>query len=66
MQSGGWVESVFDVQQVGAPVTVDVLVRHENDPYLAFVDISDGSLDFGLSTAEKVLLYLPLATTTSM
>jgi hypothetical protein len=32
-----------------------VQVRHERDPYLYFLDISDGSLDFGLTTGEKVL-----------
>lgn len=31
-----------------------VTVRSERDPYLAFLDLSDGSKDFGLSTKEKV------------
>lgn len=36
--------------QLGVPVRV----RHERDPYLYFLDISDGTGDFGLKTSEKV------------
>lgn len=31
-----------------------VTVRSERDPYLVFLDLTDGSKDFGLSTKEKV------------
>ena len=36
------------------PLQMAVTVRHERDPYLAFLDLSDGTKDFGLSTKEKV------------
>ena len=41
-------------QVAGNAPRVNMHVRHEADPYLAFIDISEGSLDFGLSTSEKV------------
>jgi hypothetical protein len=33
------------------------MVRHERDPYLAFLDISKGTTSFGLKTTEKVLCW---------
>jgi hypothetical protein len=38
-------------------LAVDVLVRSERDPYLYFLDISDGLRDFGLKRSEKVRLW---------
>lgn len=35
-------------------VKVQIIVRSERDPYLYFLDLSDGSLSLGLSTGEKV------------
>lgn len=43
-------QSVASVGQLAVPVRV----RHERDPYLYFLDISDGRGDFGLKTSEKV------------
>ena len=43
-------QSVASVVQLAVPVRV----RHERDPYLYFLDISDGRGDFGLKTSEKV------------
>jgi hypothetical protein len=36
------------------PVDVRAMVRHERDPYLYFLDISNGLKDFGLKRTEKV------------
>jgi hypothetical protein len=41
--SGQWqTEQLQAVQSSGSAISVDVLVRNENDPYLYFLDISNG------------------------
>ena len=50
-----WQQADLQSFKQGGPLAVDVLVRHEQDPYLYFIDISEGRLDFGLSRGEKVL-----------
>lgn len=49
-------QSVASVGQLAVPVRV----RHERDPYLYFLDISDGRGDFGLKTSEKLIIGFTL------
>ena len=51
--SGGWQDVQREtITDNSVQLRVPVLVRHERDPYLYFLDISDGTLDFGLTTKE--------------
>ena len=54
-----WDATNWAQQQLGHVVKINVSLRHEADPYLAFLDISDGTKDFGMSTKEKVRLQYP-------
>jgi hypothetical protein len=49
-----WDEVQYQAVSNGASLAVKVRVRHERDPYLYFLDLSDGTLDFGLKRSEKV------------
>lgn len=49
-------QSIASVVQIAVPVRV----RHERDPYLYFLDITDGTGDFGLKTSEKLIIGFTL------
>ena len=54
-----WDTTIWAQQQSGQVVKINITLRHEADPYLAFLDISDGTKSFGASTKEKVRLQYP-------
>lgn len=52
-EAGGWQAVVRKPFSGGSTtLSIPVEIRHERDPYLYFLDISNGSLNFGLTTGE--------------
>lgn len=51
-ESGGWDAVKRESFSGSTSLQVAVEVRHEADPYLYFLDISKGTMDFGLTTGE--------------
>lgn len=57
----GWKTTETDFVQSGeTDLEVKLQVRHERDPYLHFLDISQGTKNFGLSTGEKLQIGFTL------
>ena len=50
--NGGWQAVERDSFTGSTSLQVAVEVRHQADPYLYFLDISNGTKDFGLTTGE--------------